>query len=153
MPAPKSFISYSWSDPIHEEMVVGLATELRDSGIDVILDKWDLKEGNDAVAFMEQMVTDPTVEKVAIVSERTYAAKADGRLGGVGTETQIISREVYENQAQGKFVVVVTEKDEEGKAYLPTYYKPEFGIAKDIEIGVSVANPASEAKAFCFCDT
>ena len=49
---PKLFISYSWSSPDHEQWVVKLATELRESGIDVILDKWDLKEGHDAHAFM-----------------------------------------------------------------------------------------------------
>jgi hypothetical protein len=123
MTAPKLFVSYSWSDAEHEQWVIDLATELRESGVDVILDKWDLKEGHDAVAFMEKMATDPEIKKVAIICDEKYAAKADGRAGGVGTETQIISREVYENQAQEKFVAVVCEKDENGKAYLPTYYK------------------------------
>lgn len=45
MSAPKLFISYSWSSPEHEQWVVDLAAELRESGVDVILDKWDLKEG------------------------------------------------------------------------------------------------------------
>jgi hypothetical protein len=40
------------------------------------------------------MVTDSTITKVAVISDQTYADKADGRAGGVGTETQIISREV-----------------------------------------------------------
>lgn len=128
MTAPKLFISYSWSDTEHEQWVVDLATELRESGIDVILDKWDLKEGHDAVAFMEQMVTNPEIKKVAIVCDEKYAAKADGRAGGVGTETQIISREVYENQAQEKFVAVVSQKDENGKPFLPTYYKSRIYI-------------------------
>lgn len=128
MTAPKLFISYSWSDAEHEQWVVDLATELRESGVDVILDKWDLKEGHDAVAFMEQMVTNPEIKKVAIVCDEKYASKADGRAGGVGTETQIISREVYENQAQEKFVAIVCEKDGNGKPFLPTYYKSRIYI-------------------------
>lgn len=128
MTAPKLFISYSWSDTEHEQWVVNLASELSESGVDVILDKWDLKEGHDAVAFMEQMVTNPEIKKVAIVCDEKYAAKADGRAGGVGTETQIISREVYENQAQEKFVAVVSEKDGNGKPFLPTYYKSRIYI-------------------------
>ena len=123
MTHPKLFISYSWSDPDHEQWVLNLATELRESGVDVILDKWDLKEGHDAVAFMEQMVTNSEIKKVAIISDEKYAAKADGRAGGVGTETQIISKEVYENQAQEKFVAVVRNRDLNGKPFLPTYYK------------------------------
>ena len=128
MTVPKVFISYSWSASEHEQWVVDLATGLRESGVDVILDKWDLKEGHDAVAFMEQMVTNKDIKKVAIICDETYAAKADGRAGGVGTETQIISKEVYENQAQEKFVAIVSEKDGNGKPYLPTYYKSRIYI-------------------------
>ena len=61
---PKVFISYSWTSNEHQQWVLDLATALRDNGVDAILDKWDLKEGHDANAFMERMVTDETVEKV-----------------------------------------------------------------------------------------
>lgn len=128
MEAPKLYISYSWSNPAHEQMVLDLATELRNSGVDVILDKWDLKEGHDALAFMEKMVTDPDIKKVAIIADEVYAAKADKRAGGVGTETQIISKEIYEKQDQNKFVAVITQKDENGKPFLPTYYKSRIYI-------------------------
>jgi len=128
MEAPKLFISYSWSNPVHEQWVLNLATELIELGVDVILDKWDLKEGHDAVAFMEKMVTDPEIKKVVIVTDKIYAAKADGRAGGVGTETQIISKEIYDNQEQDKFVAVVAEKDENSKPFLPTYYKSRIYI-------------------------
>jgi hypothetical protein len=120
--SPKVFISYSWSSPEHQQWVVDLATQLRESGVDAVLDKWDLKEGHDSIAFMETMVTDPAVQKVVIVSDRIYAEKADGRRGGVGTETQIISPQVYAKAVQDKFVVVVSEVDEDGRPYLPTYY-------------------------------
>ncbi len=128
MAVPKLFVSYSWSNPQHTQWVLDLSTQLRESGVDVILDKWDLKEGHDAVAFMEQMVTDPAIRKVVIVSDEVYAAKADGRFGGVGTETQIISKEVYDNQSQDKFVAVISEKDGNGKPFLPTYYKSRIYI-------------------------
>jgi len=128
MTTPKLFISYSWSNATHEQWVVDLATELCESGVDVILDKWNLKEGYDSVAFMEKMVTDPEIKKVAIITDETYAAKADGRAGGVGTETQIISKEVYDNQEQDKFVAVVAQKNEYGKPHLPTYYKSRIYI-------------------------
>ncbi len=128
MENPKVFISYSWSNPTHEQWVIDLANELTESGVHVILDKWDLKEGHDSVAFMEKMVTDPKITKVAMICDEIYASKADGRSGGVGTETQIISREVYENQEQGKFVAIIPERDSQGKAHLPTYYKSRIYI-------------------------
>lgn len=128
MSPPRLFISYSWSSQDHVLWVIDLATRLRESGIDVILDKWELKEGHDSIAFMEKMVTDPTIQKVAVISDRKYAEKADGRVSGVGTETQIISREVYEKQGQNKFVAVLPERDSEGKPFLPTYYKGRIYI-------------------------
>lgn len=126
--SPKLFISYSWSSPQHEQWVLQLATELRESSVDVILDKWDLKEGNDANAFMEKMVTDPEIKKVILICDKKYADKADGRSGGVGTEAQIISPEIYQEQDQNKFVAVIAENDEAGKPYLPTYYKSRVYI-------------------------
>ena len=128
MSAPKLFISYSWSTPDHEAWVLKLATELRESNVDAILDKWDLREGHDANAFMEKMVTDPHIKKVLLICDKVYARKTDGRSGGVGTEAQIISSEIYKQQEQDKFVAVVIERDEHGAAYLPAYYKSRIYI-------------------------
>ena len=56
---PKLFISYSWTGPEHMDWVLRLATDLRANGVNAVLDKWHLREGQDAHSFMEQMVTDP----------------------------------------------------------------------------------------------
>jgi hypothetical protein len=129
---PKTFISYSWTSPEHEAWVLALATELEESGVHVIIDKWNLREGADKYAFMEKMVTDPTIRKVIVICDRLYAEKADGRKGGVGTETQIISREIYEQvdliDQEQKFVAVISEKDENGNAYVPTFFKNRIHI-------------------------
>lgn len=77
---------------------------------------------------MERMVVDPTIGKVIIVCDRLYAEKADGRSGGVGTETQIITPELYGKEKQNKFVVVIKERDDEGRPYLPTFYKSRIFI-------------------------
>lgn len=117
---PKVFISYSWTNPEHEARVLEWAQRLRGDGVDVIFDKWDFKEGHDKFAFMEQMVTDPTVSNVVVFSDARYAQKADSRAGGVGTESQIISKEVYEKVKQEKFIPVVCEFDGD-KPCLPTF--------------------------------
>ena len=121
--APKLFVSYSWSSEDHENWVLSLCEALRANGVAVVLDKWDLKEGHDTVAFMEKMVTDEEVKKVALICDRLYAEKADGRSGGVGTETQIITGDIYHKAEQDKFVAVLAERDEHGKPHLPAYYK------------------------------
>ena len=122
MAATKVFVSYSWSSAEHEDWVLRFATSLLESGVDAILDKWDLREGHEASAFMEKMVSDPEITKVVIVSDRIYSERSDSRKGGAGTEAQIISKEIFQKEDQNKFVAVVTEKDVKGQPYLPTYY-------------------------------
>lgn len=120
---PKIFISYSWTNPEHEQFVIELATTLRGHGIDAVLDKWDLKPGQDKYVFMESMVVDPTVGRVLVICDRQYQEKANARAGGVGTESQIISQELYGKVAQTKFIPVVCEHDDEGQACLPVFMK------------------------------
>jgi hypothetical protein len=72
---PKAFISYSWSSQEHQQWVLDLAPQLRESGVDVTIDKWDLREGHDAIQFMQKMVTDKEIKKVIMVLDRTYAEK------------------------------------------------------------------------------
>jgi len=125
---PKAFISYSWSSPEHEEWVLELAEELVENGVGVIIDKWNLREGNDKYAFMEKMVTEESIKKVICICDRLYAEKADGREGGVGTETQIITPELYSKVEQQKFVAVIAEVDDDGNPYLPTFLKNRIYI-------------------------
>lgn len=120
---PKVFISYSWSGAEHEQFVVELATALRTHGVDAILDKWRLKPGQDKYAFMESMVTDPSVVKVLVLCDRQYQEKANSRAGGVGTESQIISQELYSKVQQTKFIPVVCERGENGEEFLPVFMK------------------------------
>lgn len=128
MTTPTAFISYSWSSPEHEKWVVDLAEQLQHSGVQVTLDKWDLKIGHDAIAFMEKMVTDPSIKKVIVILDKMYAEKADGRSGGVGKETQIISAKIYEKADQEKFAGVIAELNADGKPYLPTFYTSRIYI-------------------------
>lgn len=120
--SPRAFISYAWTSPTHESWVLQLSTRLREDGVDVILDKWDLKPGHDAHVFMEQMVRDPKVTKVIMVCDRNYTDKANERAGGVGIESQIISPELYASAAQDKYAAVITETDDDGKALVPIFY-------------------------------
>ena len=122
-PPPKVFISYSWTSEDHTEWVADLGERLMKDGILVVLDQWDLQDGQDLNDFMEKMVKDQEIKRVLIISDSLYAEKADGRKGGVGTETQIISQEVYESVEQTKFVPILRERDEQGKACLPVYLK------------------------------
>ncbi|PRS24188.1 hypothetical protein C6X94_03345 [Bacillus safensis] len=118
----KVFISYSWTtDTLVDWVRNELATRLMEDGVEVILDQWDLKEGQDIFVFMESMVNDSSIDKVLIICENGYKEKANGRKGGVGTETQIITPKVYSEANQEKFIPIVAERDHDGKDFIPTY--------------------------------
>jgi len=125
---PRVFISYSWSDEDHQDRVLKLANQLLNNGVDVKIDKWDLREGQDKYEFMEQMVNDENIEKVLILCDKTYKEKANIRKGGVGDETQIISSEIYNDTKQTKFIPIIFERDENGDPFLPTYIKNRIYI-------------------------
>ncbi|MBB1319370.1 TIR domain-containing protein [Shewanella sp. SR43-4] len=127
MEDPKVFISYSWSDQSHQELVKHWADRLVADGVDVILDIYDLKEGDDKYAFMESMVTDPEVTHVLVICDKVYADKANARKAGVGTESQIISGEVYQRVKQSKFIPIVCEFSE-GEPILPAFMQSRMWI-------------------------
>jgi len=125
---PKVFISYSWSSEEHQSRIKSWAEQLIADGVNVILDIFDLKEGHDKYAFMELMVTDPSVTHVLVFSDKQYSEKANARRAGVGTESQIISKNVYEKVDQSKFIPIVCELSDDGKAYLPTFLQSRIWI-------------------------
>jgi hypothetical protein len=126
--SPKIFISYSWTTPNHEDWVINLAQRLVSDGVDVIIDKWHVKPGHDKFNFMETMVKSSEIEKVLIILDKKYAEKADNRSGGVGTETTIISLKIYANVSQEKFIPIVSEKDDNGNPFVPTYLEGRIYI-------------------------
>lgn len=125
---PKIFISYSWTTPKHEDWVINLAERLVSDGVDVIIDKWNLKEGHDKFDFMETMVKSTEIHKVLIILDKKYSEKAEQRTGGVGTETQILSPKIYGDVSQEKFIPIVAEKDEIGNAFVPTFLESRIYI-------------------------
>lgn len=105
MRAPRVFISYSWDDYAHQAWVRELATRLRSDGIDVSLDQWQVRPGDQLPAFMERSIRDS--DFVLIVCTPRYRAKSDGRLGGVAYEGDIIQGEVFTKANHRKFIPIL----------------------------------------------
>ena len=134
--AEKVFISYSWTPAYNKKWVEQLVNRLESDGIEVVIDFKDLKLGHDKYAFMERTVNDDTIKKVLIICNKTYKEKADGRIGGVGDESAIITSQMYGNVRQEKFIPVVNEFDENGKPFLPNYLASRmYADLTDFEIG------------------
>lgn len=129
---PKVFISYAWGTKEYQMKVLSLANDLVNDGIDVQIDKWSLKEGHDTYAFMEKCVDDSSITNVLLLLDKKYALKANSRSGGVGTETQIISPEIYNKTDQEKFIPIVFERGSDNEVYKPQYLKSllHFDLSK-----------------------
>lgn len=125
---PRAFISYSWTSEAHKELVRSWADRLLNDGVEVVVDVYDLKEGDDKHKFMERSVRDPQVSHVLIICDKAYTDKADARKAGVGTETQLISKEVYDKTEQSKFIPILYEFTENGEPYLPAFLASRIGI-------------------------
>lgn len=107
---PAVFISYSWASDGHVAWVVNLARRLRANGVDVHLDRWDVRLGHDLYLFMERYA-DPSARVLVILSD-DYGPKAadrDERPSGVGTETTIVSPTVYRELGGNRVVPVVPD--------------------------------------------
>lgn len=125
---PKAFISYSWTDERHQQFVRDIAERLVADGVDVVLDLFDLREGHDKYAFMEKIVTDSQITHVLALCDKAYAEKANARKAGVGTESQILSKEVYDKVEQSKVVPIVCEFADDGTPTLPAFFRSRIWI-------------------------
>jgi len=107
---PSVFISYSWDeDEDHPAWVRGLAERLRGEGVDVRLDQWYASPGQQLPAFMEAAVRES--DFVLVVCTPAYKRSSDGRIGGVGYESQVLTAELLTGQDDGKVIPVLREGD------------------------------------------
>lgn len=100
----KAFISYAWDNEVHKEWVLKLASDLRRHGVDVILDQWDARLGNDLSFFMEQGLK--ASHFILCVCSDKYIQKANGGIGGAGYEKRILAAEMM-NDSNKRFVIPI----------------------------------------------
>ena len=116
---PSCFMSYSWEGPELEDWVLNLATRLVKNGVIVVLDKWDLKLGDDLGHFMETSVRESG--SVIMVCTPIYAKKANAGTGGAGYEKQIVTGEMFQGVPASKFIPLIRKgSDQEA---LPSFLK------------------------------
>lgn len=113
MTYPKVFASYSYDSPKHKEWVLDLCTKLRQKGVDVILDQWDLYLGGDLTLFIENAVGD--ADRVIVICTPSYVEKANTRKNGVGYEASMITAELYQKSETTKFIPVIRQSSGDKK--------------------------------------
>ncbi|MCK6376322.1 MAG: toll/interleukin-1 receptor domain-containing protein [Zoogloea sp.] len=124
---PRVFISYSWKDEAVKDWVFSLANKLCANGVDARLDRFHLRPGMDLPQWMTNEVL--KANKVLLVCDSHYAAKADMRKAGVGWETMIIQGDMMmQGEMNTKYVVIAFGDFEKNT---PIYMKSKLAIGKD----------------------
>ncbi len=117
MTAPAVFVSYSHDSQEHKHWVLNLATRLRQSGVDSILDQWDLGPGGDLPHFMEHGIARST--RIVMVCTERYVEKANAGVGGVGYEKMIVTADLLEKIGSSRVIPVIRQAAT--LARLPTF--------------------------------
>lgn len=125
---PKVFISYSWDSEEHKNWVAQLGGALRQRGVDVILDQWHARPGDDLAAFMARSIQD--ADRVLVVCTERYASKAAGRDGGVGYEHMMVTGQLMRNAGTSKFIPLIRQASP--KPVLPIELSTRFGYYFDL---------------------
>ena len=124
MQPPKVFASYSHDSDDHKKWVRDLCTKLRENGVDVTLDQWDLGPGDDRISFMEKGVTN--FDRVLVICTDDYVTKANARERGAGYEGYIITTELVQDLGTDKFIPIIRQSSNEDKT--PTFLVPKVYI-------------------------
>ncbi|MEC6795513.1 toll/interleukin-1 receptor domain-containing protein [Photobacterium sp. S4TG1] len=133
MTVPKVFISYSHDTQEHKKWVLDLATRLRNSGIDAIIDQWELGPGDDLPHFMETHLA--SADRVLMICTSRYVEKANSGSGGVGYEKMIITSDLLSKIDSNKVIPVVKQ---DSSNEVPTFLKSklyiDFSKVEDYEL-------------------
>lgn len=122
MESPKVFISYSHDTKEHSEWVSNLATHLRSHGVDIILDQWDLRIGDDLPFFMENGLSYSKL-LICICSE-DYVIKSNSSTGGVGYEKNIIVQPLLKNSSINHIIPLIRNNNSDNQDLIE---KPPLG--------------------------
>ena len=123
MSIPKVFISYSHDSQEHKKWVLDFATQLRNNGVDAIIDQWELRPGDDLPHFMETHLSDS--DYVVMVCTDKYVEKANAGSGGVGYEKMIITADLLANIDSNKVIPIIRQY---GTREVPTFLKTKLFI-------------------------
>ncbi len=132
MTVPRVFVSYSHDSQPHKKWVLDLAVRLRNSGVDAILDQWELQPGDDIPHFMERNLA--VADRVIMVCTEKYVQKANAGTGGVGYEKMIVTSDLMKSIDSNKVVPIIRQA---GTHDVPVFLKSklfiDFSLDADLE--------------------
>lgn len=102
---PSLFISYSWDTEEHKRWVFDLSTDLRNDGVEVVLDQWHAVPGDQLPEFMERAIN--SNDFVLVVCTPDYKWKSENREGGVGFEGDIITSQMMYGESDRSIIPIL----------------------------------------------
>lgn len=123
MSTPLVFVSYSHDSLDHKRWVLELSTRLRKSGVDVILDQWELGAGEDLASFMISNLK--RSDRVLMICTPNYVKKADAGIGDVGVERMILTAEYLASIDSKKVIPVIKHH---GNPSVPSFFETKIYI-------------------------
>ena len=119
--APSCFISYAWGSGDHERWVLTLATDLRNAGVDVLLDRWEQEIGSSIPRFT---VRGSQCDFIAVIGTPLYKEKYENRNEKKGSivaaEMDLIDQRMTDTEERKKTVLPLLREGDEDIS-LPAY--------------------------------
>ena len=120
---PKVFISYKWGDDSHNNWVVKFATDLRGAGLDVKLDRWEVRLGDSFTEYMTSKIGEADIV-LFIMTKNSVAAVESVSQGAVKFEMQLaVSRRLAGEQLR---VIGVYKEGDKVASYLRDHRYADF---------------------------
>jgi hypothetical protein len=117
---PRCFLSYAWGVADHEKWVLTLAKDLRNSGIEVVLDKWHNTPGTSIVKFIERI---RLVDFVLAVGTPRYLQKYNTESSDpvVEAELRLIGTRLRKRAEERERVIPLLLDGEQQAAFPPQF--------------------------------
>lgn len=100
------FVSYSWDNDAHKDWVFQLCQDLRDKGVDAIIDQ-AMRKGKDLLDFMEKGIAN--AHRVLVVGTPNYKRKSEEEKGGVKYEQNIIKASILHGIGSDRYITILRE--------------------------------------------
>lgn len=100
------FISYSWDSDTHMKWVLKFCQDLRDKGVDAIIDR-AMRKGKDLLDFMEKGIAN--AHRVLIIGTPDYKRKSEEDKGGVKYEQNIIKASILHGIGSDRYITILKE--------------------------------------------
>ncbi|MBW2664392.1 MAG: toll/interleukin-1 receptor domain-containing protein [Deltaproteobacteria bacterium] len=109
MSSPIAFISYAWENEALKGWVKDLALQLRQDGVEALLDQWETAPGDQLTRYMEEGIS--RADFVLIICTPAYRKRSSRPSGGVSYEGSVMNAEVVTGRSRRKFIPLLRGHD------------------------------------------